>query len=274
MSVAAIVGSAFTTPTLLDQTLTPHELRTPFGPATLYQHPLRPDAWLLFRHGVPHHWLPHQIPWRAHAWALHQVGCQALLITSSVGVLDPSLPLDQPLLLSDLLWPDNRLPDGSACTIFPASVPEQGHLVLDEGIFSRSLSDQVAKLASLAKLSQSFSDDSPPRVVFAYVAGPRTKTAAENRWWAAQGAQVNSMSVGPEAVLANELGIPTAGLVVGHKYSSPDHNSDHCAATDRSLDAAGIDESLIQSRDALAATVNSFLLTAQPVTFGNHLHRM
>ncbi|NOY27461.1 MAG: MTAP family purine nucleoside phosphorylase [Oligoflexia bacterium] len=266
MSVAAILGSAFRTATLLGRPLQPRTLRTPFGPATLYRHPQRDDAWLLFRHGIPHRWLPHQIPWRAHAWALHQVGCQALLITSSVGVLDASLPLNRPMLLADLLWPDNRLPDGSACTIFPEPVQGQGHLVLDEGIFSPALTRQLAELLP--------SEPPMPHVVFAYVCGPRTKTAAENRWWAAQGAQVNSMSVGPESVLANELGIPVAGLVIGHKYSLPDAARTHERALGHSLDAAGIDASLDDARTAVERAVDAFLTRAQAVTFGNHLHRL
>ena len=42
-------------------------------------------------------------------------------------------------------------------------------------------------------------------VVFAFSPGPRTKTRAENALWAQLGAQVNSMSLGPEVVLAEYL---------------------------------------------------------------------
>ena len=56
-------------------------------------------------------------------------------------------------------------------------------------------------------------------LVFAYCRGPRSKTPAENRAWRTLGASVNSMTLGPEAVLAAELGIPAAAVVVGHKRS-------------------------------------------------------
>ena len=97
--------------------------------------------------------------------------------------------------------------------MWPAPEPGHGHLVVGEGLLAPALRDQVAGLVG---------EGLGPEVVFAYVGGPRTKTPAENRYWAWAGAQVNSMTVGPEVVLANELGIACAAVVVGHKYSHPD----------------------------------------------------
>jgi purine nucleoside phosphorylase len=73
------------------------------------------------------------------------------------------------------------------------------------------------------------------------------------------------MSLGPEVVLANELGIPCAGLVVGHKYS-----------LSRGGEAAGevdVARSLADSRDALERIVRAFLERGEPVPFGNELFR-
>jgi hypothetical protein len=95
--------------------------------------------------------------------------------------------------------------------------PEQGHLVLTEGLFSPSLTEQIDALVRADRAAPP-----TPRVVFAHSGGPRTKTRAENRMWALLGAQVNSMSLAPEVVLANELRVPCCGLVVGHKYSLGD----------------------------------------------------
>lgn len=249
-----VLGSAFSEPVLGDTELRPRLVSTPWGPTAVYGHPRR--GHVVFRHGVPHTWLPNQVPWRAQAWALREVGCRALLLTSSVGVLDGALPLYQPLLLSDLLMPDNRLPDGSACTVFDVMRVGQGHLVVQGGLFDAELSAQVdAWLPAPA-----------PRAVFAYVGGPRTKTAAENRWWLAQGAQVNSMSVGPEVVLANELEIPVAGLSIGHKYS--------VAGREDPLGHTAIADSLDASRRAVVELAERFLLEAEPVAFKNRIHRL
>jgi len=255
MSVAVIVGSAFSQRGGLE--LEPVEVATAHGRAVLHR-VSDTDSYLLFRHGLPHRYLPNQIPYRAHAAALAEVGCEALLVTSSVGVMDPSRPLYTPLIVGDVVMLDNRLPDGSACTMFPTPTPGQGHLVLEEGLLSESLRAQVRALAAGAGVPVAEDE-----VVFLYRDGPRTKTAAENRLFA-RWAQVNSMSLAPEVVLANELGIPCCGLVIGHKYS---------VSGGVTPDRAGIAESLERSRASMERAVMAFLEGGAGVAFGNHLYR-
>lgn len=97
-----------------------------------------------------------------------------------------------------------------------------------------------------------------------YRGGPRTKTRAENRVLAGLGVDVNSMTLAPEVVLANELGIPCAGLVVGHKASQPRIDTP---------DQAGISASLAASGQALEQVLQAFLADGEPVPWGNHLYR-
>ena len=259
-AVAVILGSAFDSANLAGQPLEPVRFDTPFGEATLHRYP-RADrpAWVLFRHGAPHAYLPNQIPYQAQAAALHSVGCGALLVTSSVGLLRPELPVDQPLLVADLIMMDNRLPDGSACTMFPEPAARQGHLVLDEGICSVALSEQVAALCSKAGWPIG------AEVVFAYVAGPRTKTAAENRLWPLLGADVNSMTVGPELVLAGDLEIPATALVIGHKHSVP--------GVRERLGRPSMRASLEVARERFESLCGAFLDRAEPVPFRNRIYR-
>lgn len=267
MSKAVILGSAWKTPTLGGVELEPRQIPTPFGPAVLHRYPglsgahedPKRGAWVLFRHGAPHCFLPQQIPYRAHAAALEMVGCKALLVTSSVGVLDAEIPLDEPLIVRDLMMLDNRLPDGSACTLFQEPTAGQGHLVLEEGLFSRGLSAQVAKrLRDLGLASH-------PPVVFAYSGGPRSKTAAENRMWATLGAQINSMTLAPEVVLANEAQIPTAAVCVGHKHSVENPN--------QRVSHQEIDEALCIGGETLERVSLDFLKHIQPVPFKNRFYR-
>jgi len=251
MPACAILGSAFADHDTLGL-LQVVSVDTPAGPAVLHRDP-ETGGYVVFRHGRPHRFLPNQIPYRAIAWALHRVGCTALLVTSSVGVLDGSVPLYEPHLVDDLLMLDNRLPDGSACTVFNEERAWQGHLVIQDGLFDPRLRAWIRERAGL-----------PAReLTFLYVQGPRTKTPAENRLAARTGAHVNSMTVGPEVVLANELGIPTAAVVVGHKYSVPDGVTP---------DRYGIADSLQRSREATLAIVRSFLADAPSVAFGNELY--
>ncbi len=250
---AVVLGSAFSSalPSSLEADLSPFNVTTRFGTVRLHRH--RPTQGLvLFRHGRPHRFLPHQIPWRAHAQAMSDLGVRALLLTSSVGQLDPSVPSFVPHVAGDLIMPDNRLPDGTMCTMWPTPTPGQAHLVVDLGLFNRTLGDWVAKRFDLPNR----------RLTFAYVPGPRTKTAAENRLYRQLGAQVNSMCVGPEVVLANELGIPTTAVLTGHKQSSAGGPT-----------PAAIKDSLDHSMQVTIDLLGAFLSDAPTVPFGNHLYR-
>jgi len=259
-SLAVILGSAFekSIPEALDMQSV--EIATDWGNQKLFKTTVTDnlDVYAIIRHGVPHHLLPNQINYRAQAAALRKVNCGALLINSSVGVLDPDLPLYKPMLLTDLMMPENRLPDGSTCTMFKNPSGNQGHLVLNEGLFSKELSNQIFGLdpKTIYNLDR--------ELVFVYAGGPRSKTAAENRLWAQLGGHVNSMTVAPEVVLANELEIPVAGLVVGHKYSVP--GIDNPPEED-------IRETLVQARSATKNILLKFLKKGEPVEFRNHIYR-
>ena len=210
-------------------------------------------AYVVFRHGRPHGVMPQQINYRAQAAALRELGAGALLVTSSVGVLRADVPLNTPMVVNDLLMPENRLPDGSQCTMFVEPSDDQAHLVLEHGLFDTDMNRQLTQLGAAEH-----------SICFAYAPGPRTKTAAENRYWASLGADVNSMTVGPEVVLANEHGTPTAALVVGHKYSHPDIPN---------RDVASLESSLMDARASFESLVVQWLETASPVTFKNSLFR-
>jgi 5'-methylthioadenosine phosphorylase len=259
MSVAAILGSAFADSLPGELDLKPEEIETKWGAQTLYRlREVERPAYVLFRHDLPHRLLPNQINYRAQAAALRAVDCGALLVTSSVGVLDADVPLYRPLLVEDLLMLDNRLPDGTACTMFTEPSDDHGHLVFDDGPFASTLTKQVRRLAN--KVRASVADT----VTFAYVQGPRSKTAAENRVWPRLGAQVNSMTLAPEVILANELEIPCAGLVVGHKYSVPDRDPPEEEALSSTLD---------RSREEQERIVTAFLREGEPVEFPNTIYR-
>ncbi len=258
-AVGVILGSAYRMGRPGGLAMAPVDIDTPWGVQRLYKVQTERPAYALFRHGQPHRLLPNQIDYRAQAWALREVGVGALLVTSSVGVMDGELPLFEPLLLGDLMMLDNRLPDGSTCTMFERSSPEHGHLVLNEGLFSYALSEHVVEIAREAGAPIGARE-----VVFAYAGGPRGKTAAENRMWQLLGGQVNSMTLAPEVVLANELEIPCSGLVVGHKYSVPGRENPK---------SGGVTQTLDSSREAMERVVEAFLRHAKPVAFGNHLYR-
>ncbi len=259
-SVATILGSSFSDSLLADSNAEEILIKTPYGDQIVFYLNLPGRrSYALYRHGIPHRLLPHQINYRAQAYALREIGCGALLIVSSVGVLTDDIPLFTPLLLTDILMPDNRLPDGSTCSVFTEPDSDQGHLVIQEGLFSKELAAQLRAIAG-----KWLSEFTRP-VVFGYAGGPRTKTSAENHFFRAIGAHVNSMTLAPEVILANELEIPCVGLVVGHKYSLGESTG-----VEQNFD---ISESLEHARQAMENIVTIFLRSATPVCFKNMIHR-
>ena len=258
MSIIAIIGSNYRDPVIAGITLQKEIITTSLGNMNVYRLPAKHSAYVMFRHGLPYEYLPHQIPYELQAEVLHQLECKALLLTSSVGVLGEHLPLFTPLLANDLLMLDNRLPDGRICTL-RGPKKKHMHLVFDEGPFSCELNKQFK--AEFARCGITDSHE----VTYAYFAGPRTKTSSENRWFSKMGADVNSMTMGPEVVLANELGIPTAALLVGHKYS--------LAAT-KSINDSELADTITKSKHELEKWVIWFLQHIKPPPFGNMLYQV
>ncbi len=72
----------------------------------------------------------------------------SLVVTSSVGVLDLDVPLHEPLIVQDVIMLENRLPDGSTCTMWQTATSDHGHLILDEGLCSRSLTAATEAIAA------------------------------------------------------------------------------------------------------------------------------
>lgn len=164
------------------------------------------------RHQRGHHHLPHTIPHRANLAALGQLGARAVLSTTAVGTVDPDVPLGQPILFDDMFFPENRLPDGGACTIFDKpGGPARGHLIQSEP-FAPRLRRRMEQAADALGLEATVGG------VYGHVNGPRFNTAAEIRWLASAGVSAVSQTCGPEAVLSGELELPycLVGFPVNH----------------------------------------------------------
>lgn len=185
----------------------PHVVESRFGEAEVAV--LRVGPWTIgsiSRHGKGHYHLPHTIPYRANLIALKQLGTRAVLATTTVGAVDPSVPLEKPILFDDLFFPENRLPNGELCTIFTKpGDPEQGHLIESEP-FSPNLRRKMELAARDLGIEATVGG------VYAHTSGPRFETRAEIAVLSTAGVTAVSQTCGPEAVLAGELELPY-GLV-------------------------------------------------------------
>jgi 5'-methylthioadenosine phosphorylase len=189
------------------------DLETPFGPVTVARAERSGQQVVaISRHGAGHDRLSNHVEHRANIWALRAAGANAVVATTTVGVLDAAIPLGTPIVFDDLLFLSNRLPDGSLATFFTTpGDPERGHWIPTEPFAPvlRQLLLEAAARAGAAAINGG---------CYAHVDGPRFNTGAELRWLRAGGASAVSQTAGPEAVLAGELELPYAlvGFGVNH----------------------------------------------------------
>lgn len=191
--------------------------RTPtrFGEAQYLQGAIAGTPLLLLpRHGAGHAHLPHQINHRANLVALKKAGATAVVSLSVCGALEPTIKLGAPLLATDVYYPDNRLGNGTTCTIFnEPGESGRGHLLagnLLHTALSRALNKLILELT-----------EAPAQAgVYGQVNGPRFNTKAEIAALRHAGVSFISQTCGPEAVLANELELPYAMVGFAVDYAN------------------------------------------------------
>jgi 5'-methylthioadenosine phosphorylase len=202
--IGVIGGSGFYS--LLDGA-TEHSVHTPYGQPsdqlTVAEVAGRQVAFLP-RHGRDHRFPPHQIPYRANLWALHELGVRQILAPCAVGGLRPELGPGTFVLPDQLV---DRT-SGRVQTFY------------DEGAVHVNFADPYcptgrATVRAVANREDFALTDGGTVVV---IEGPRFSTRAESRWYASLGGTVVNMTGHPEAVLARELGLcyTAIALVTDH----------------------------------------------------------
>lgn len=161
------------------------------------------------RHGQGHKMLPNMINYRANLLALKELEAKGIVATTVCGVLDPQIPLTKLAVFDDFYFPDNRLPNGEACTIYSkVGDKKRGHYIFEKP-FSEDLRQQVIQVA----------EDPITEAVYASMSGPRFNSKPEIRMLQNYASFV-SQTAGPEIVLAGELEIPCALLGFGVDYAN------------------------------------------------------
>lgn len=185
-------------------------IETKFGEASIRRGVIDgKEVAFIARHGKKHSILPNMINYRANLLALKKLETKALVSTTVCGVLDPSIPLAKLAVFKDLYFPDNRLPNGEACTIYD-EVEERGrgHYIFDQP-FSAELRHQLIEAMQNPII----------HAVYAHVNGPRFNSKPEI-CMLKNYASFISQTAGPEVVLAGELEIPCALIGFGVDYAN------------------------------------------------------
>ncbi|MBU2560749.1 MAG: S-methyl-5'-thioadenosine phosphorylase [Nanoarchaeota archaeon] len=184
---------------------------TPFGdPSSPLKHGkiAGVDVVLLARHGREHTIPPTQVNFRANIHALKQAGCTHILATTAVGSLKEEIGRGD-LVIIDQFIDFTRLRKLSFHDMFEPHKPVHTPMAEPFNADLRKILNDTCKELKIKH---------HPKGTVVTIEGPRFSTKAESHMFRAWGADIINMSIAPEAILANEAGIPYAAVAMSTDF--------------------------------------------------------
>ncbi len=185
-------------------------LETPYGNCSgpiLIVETENHKVYLFSRHGFQHQYSPSEVNYRAHIWAIKELGCEAIIATTACG------SLREEIAPGDLILP-NQVIDFTKFrknTFFDSFEKGINHIAFGDP-FSDKLIQQLQKLSDDLKLK------AITNKTVITIEGPRFSSRAESHMFRSWGADIINMSTAPEVALANEMGIPYATIAMCTDY--------------------------------------------------------
>jgi 5'-methylthioadenosine phosphorylase len=208
--IAIIGGSGLENPSIL-KNATDLKIDTPYGSTTSdFKCGIinGKEVAILSRHGRQHTIPPTQVNNRANIWAVQKMGCTQILASTACGSLRQEIGRGDFVVLDQFIdFTRHR-----AVTFFESFEPKEiKHTPMADPFdhFLRSKIIETAKELSLKIFETG---------TVVTIEGPRFSTRAESNMFRMWGADVINMSTAPEAILANELGIPYAAIAMSTDY--------------------------------------------------------
>lgn len=166
------------------------------------------DVVFIARHGREHTIPPTQVNFRANITALHQQGCTHIIATTAVGSLRKDIGRGDLVIVDQFIDFTRHRP----ITFHEKFEPNKPiHTPMAEP-FSRELR------AVLIKTCEDLTLRHHRTGTVVTIEGPRFSTRAESRMFRSWGADIINMSLAPEVILANEMGIPYAAVAMSTDY--------------------------------------------------------
>lgn len=166
------------------------------------------EVVLLARHGREHTIPPTQVNFRANIQALKDAGCTHIIATTACGSLREEIDRGH-LVILDQFIDFTRHRVVSFHESFEPHKPS--HTPMSDP-FNEDLRQALIKTCKELKV---FCHEKGTVVT---IEGPRFSTRAESKMFRLWGADVINMSIAPEAILANEAGIPYAAIAMSTDY--------------------------------------------------------
>jgi len=210
VKIGIIGGSGLDNPEIL-QNAQDFEMDTPYGKPTssLKQGQIAGvDVVLLARHGREHTIPPTQVNFKANIKALKEVGCTHIIATTACGSLRKDIGRGDFVILDQFI-DFTRLRKVSFHEKFEPG--RMVHTPMAEP-FSKELRNVLIGTCQELGLKHH------PKGTVVTIEGPRFSTKAESKMFSVWGADVINMSIAPEAILANEAGIPYVAVAMSTDY--------------------------------------------------------
>ena len=165
------------------------------------------DVVLLARHGKGHRISPSGVNYRANIHALEEQSVTHIIATTACGSLRSEIGRGHLVILDQFID-------------FTRHRPITFHDVFDDGPKHTPMAEPFdpGLRAVLCETSKSLGFITHTRGTVITIEGPRFSTRAESKMFRIWGADVINMSVAPEAILANEAGIPYAAVAMSTDY--------------------------------------------------------
>ncbi|MFX1297821.1 MAG: S-methyl-5'-thioadenosine phosphorylase [Promethearchaeota archaeon] len=210
VKIGIIGGSGLDNPDILKE---PKDLNvsTPYGEPTS---PLKigkienVDVVLIARHGREHTITPTHVNYRANIQALKDQGCTHILATTACGSLREKIGRGD-LVILDQFIDFTRLRKITFFEEFPPG--DAKHTAM-----AYPYSDELRQI--LIETARELNLKYHEKGTVVTIEGPRFSTRAESEMFRIWGADVINMSIAPETILANEVGIPYAAVAMSTDY--------------------------------------------------------
>jgi 5'-methylthioadenosine phosphorylase len=168
------------------------------------------DIVILSRHGKGHTIPPSGVNYRANILSLKESGCTHIISTTACGSLRDEIKR------GDIIIPDQFIDftRHRAVSFFEVFEPgKMAHTPMADP-FDNNLRDLLISAAIRLGLRVH------KKGTVLTIEGPRFSTRAESKMFRSWGADIINMSVAPEAILANEIGISYATIAMSTDYDS------------------------------------------------------
>ncbi|MCD6112447.1 MAG: S-methyl-5'-thioadenosine phosphorylase [Bacteroidales bacterium] len=166
------------------------------------------EVVIISRHNKDHVITPTNVNNRANILALKKAGCTHIIATTACGSLKEEIHRGDIVILDQFIDFTRHRP----ITFFKEFKPGKLNHTPMADPFSKELRDILIDTSKELKLNFH------PKGTVVTIEGPRFSTRAESNMFRAWGADVINMSIAPETILANEAGIPYAGIALSTDY--------------------------------------------------------